>query len=1536
MIENRFYSTLSTLLLLIIGVGQLTAQNCSCTDYAYVPDFQTEVVHKFEILPDGSYSEIGAPWANIGSPHGTAFLPDGSLLVSDFNNYNYDLFDCAGNNLGNNLISADGAYNAITIDNILYIVPRNDECALKAYDMCDNYSFVGEVTLNNCNGRSWGSGLGPDGFIYIVDNYFGNGGNGDVYKIDPDLSNFTNPASSSSSPFISGLDRLFGIQIDAAGNIYVMEQATNNASSTILKFDSSGNLLCSISDTNNNQSGFYNGWGLALSPDGNSLYVTSFSEDCVAQISTSCPMSYMGATVAHEPNTSAKGIRIVQECCPTTADLSSTTNLCGLTEDEILPLPELINCEGIICEAGTWVESGTGTGIYLDACEQTITVETSASGCNTFTASSDGAGLKQCGAFDITIEVCHFAPIAPVLAVTDNNCEADTDGSFSITTPCEAGYTIEYSTDGGTTWSATLPAYADGVSLTARCVNDTDVTCFSEASTPVVAEGEACSPCESPGCDPVPSEEVCDDGSDSLTLSCDAGSTDIVWYNSSGIQVGTGCNLIVDNSLVGTGVEGQSECFYYEGMDANGCEGVSCCPINVTVISCCVDPDPGTNGTLVICPGATVTAAELFAALGGTPATGGVWSPALAGAGTYTYTIVGVDGCSDVSAQVIVSEVGPVILSLSPTGPLCNGDSNGSIDASVAGGTGIVTFAWSTGATSEDISGLAAGTYDLTITDANGCSAESSVTLTDPTVLSCTVTHTDVTDCDANDGTMTVSGVGGTPNYNYSQDGIVFTNVNTFSNLMAGNHTVYVEDANGCVSSCMATILAPTTPMCMISNIVNITCNGAADGSFDVSGSGGNGSYEFSEDNVTFNTTTSYTGLSAGSYTIYVRNLGQPNCISMCNTLITEPDPLSCVTASVNVLCFGEATGSITVTPTGGSGGYEYSIDGTTFQASNMFSSLAAGVYTITIRDTADPTCTHTCPAAITEPPLLAPMTSATDIECNGESTGTIDLDVTGGTLPLTYDWDIDGPDTPDDDPQDPTGLAAGTYTVTVTDANGCTVVATQVVTEPTPLTCSTTSTDLSANGAGDGTATVTGAGGTPAYTYAWSDGQTTMTATALAAGMYTVTVTDMNGCEVICDVTIEEPPCVQLGGEIFYDLNENGCEDPGEALVTEAIMVSLYECGDIPGTDVPAGITMIMDGDYVFGEGSPDPGADICLEEGSSYFVVFDIPNAIGESLEEYTFTNGTADATCAPSGEADDVDPMTAQSGCYDPADGDAGDGADDENIDAGIVPPCEELAGEIFYDDNINGCEDPGEALVMVPVTVDLYPCGSVPGVNQPIATTTVSDGDYVFGENSTDPGADICLEAGTQYFVVFDIPNGAGEALEDYVFTPAVASGPCTTSGESDNVDPTTGASGCYDPNDDDAGDSADDQDIDAGIVAPCHEIAGEIFYDLNENGCEDSGEALVTEAVNVTLYECGDVPGTDPPAASTTVTDGMYEFSETSTDPGAAICLDDDVEYFVVFDIPNAAGEVLEDYTFTSGTADMTCMDIGEADDVDTI
>ncbi|MDN3635829.1 SprB repeat-containing protein, partial [Neolewinella lacunae] len=170
----------------------------------------------------------------------------------------------------------------------------------------------------------------------------------------------------------------------------------------------------------------------------------------------------------------------------------------------------------------------------------------------------------------------------------------------------------------------------------------------------------------------------------------------------------------------------------------------------------------------------------------------------------------------------------------------------------------------------------------------------------------------------------------------------------------------------------------------------------------------------------------------------------------------------------------------------------------------------------------------------VNEPTDLEAAIADTDVLCNGDTDGTLTVVATGGTLDYTYLWS-NGQTT-----ATATGLAAGTYTVTVTDANGCTETATGTVNEPTDLEAAIADTDVLCNGDTDGTLTVVATGGTPDYTYLWSNGQTTATATGLAAGIYTVTVTDANGCTETATGTVNEPTELTLTG-METDVECNG-----------------------------------------------------------------------------------------------------------------------------------------------------------------------------------------------------------------------------------------------------------------------------------------------------------------------------------------------------------------------------------------------------------
>ena len=174
---------------------------------------------------------------------------------------------------------------------------------------------------------------------------------------------------------------------------------------------------------------------------------------------------------------------------------------------------------------------------------------------------------------------------------------------------------------------------------------------------------------------------------------------------------------------------------------------------------------------------------------------------------------------------------------------------------------------------------------------------------------------------------------------------------------------------------------------------------------------------------------------------------------------------------------------------------------------------LAAGTYSVTVTNTDG--CTSSITETITTPSVLAVSASTTQVNCNGGSTGAIDITVTGGTLPYTYNWG-GGVTT-----EDRTGLAIGNYSVTVTDANGCNGILPITITQPTALNLSTVITQVTCVGGSDGAIDLTVTGGTSPYTYNWGGGVTTQDRTGLAAGTYSVIVTDANGCTATTGATL-------------------------------------------------------------------------------------------------------------------------------------------------------------------------------------------------------------------------------------------------------------------------------------------------------------------------------------------------------------------------------------------------------------------------------
>ncbi|MBK8556401.1 MAG: SprB repeat-containing protein [Lewinellaceae bacterium] len=438
-----------------------------------------------------------------------------------------------------------------------------------------------------------------------------------------------------------------------------------------------------------------------------------------------------------------------------------------------------------------------------------------------------------------------------------------------------------------------------------------------------------------------------------------------------------------------------------------------------------------------------------------------------------------------------MNNTGGPALSTTTTPVNCFGGSNGAIDLTVTSGTAPYTYIWSNGFTAQDPSGLTAGTYTVTVTDANSCTATASATVAQPTDIILTKVVTDANCYGSADGSINLSVSGGTPGYTYLwSNGFAGQDPN---GLVAGTYTVTVTDSHGCTKTTSATVGQPTD-IVLTKVVTNANCYGSADGSINLSVSGGTPAYTYLWSNGF--TGQDPSGLVAGTYTVTVTD--SHGCTKMTSATVGQPTNIVLTSTTVNSTC-GNANGSINLMVSGGSPNY-------TFNWSNGFmgedpTGLLAGTYTVTVTDSHG--CTKTTSATVNNTGGPALSTTTTPVNCFGGSNGAIDLTVTSGTAPYTYNWSNGFA------AQDPSGLIAGTYTVTVTDANSCTATASATVAQPSDIVLTKTVTDANCFGSANGSIDLTVTGGSPAYAYAWSNGFTGQDPIGLAAGTYTVTVTD-------------------------------------------------------------------------------------------------------------------------------------------------------------------------------------------------------------------------------------------------------------------------------------------------------------------------------------------------------------------------------------------------------------------------------------------
>lgn len=528
------------------------------------------------------------------------------------------------------------------------------------------------------------------------------------------------------------------------------------------------------------------------------------------------------------------------------------------------------------------------------------------------------------------------------------------------------------------------------------------------------------------------------------------------------------------------------------------------------------------NGTAAI----TVNGGSAGYTYSGNPISAGVTNLANLAPGNYGGTVLDANGCSQ-TISFIITEPPVIVINETHTNIRCYGDSTGDIMLTVSGGVGSnYLYSWNPNISiSNTATLLPAGAYNITVIDQTNCQKTKTVTLLQPAqALSVTVQSTDVTCNGFSNGAITLTTSGGTPGYTYNWSPNI-SNTGSASGLVSNTYDVTVEDANNCSSLHSILISQPSQPLAHAGASTNLTCFQSNDGTLAVNETGGTSPYTY-----VWNPTTvsggSANSLAAGSYNTTITDL--KGCIDTAMFYLSEPSLLTNTETQVDVLCNGNATGSISLVTNGGTPGYTYNWNPNS-SSTNTAVSIAAGLYSITITDANG--CSLTQSYTIHEPPPLVLTINETDVLCNGDTTGTITASAQAGTPSYNFSATVDGVSFINSPIGQFANILAGNYTIQVVDQHLCTQSAQVIVNEPPVLTAALLPTATTCFHYSDGRIDVTAGGGLPAYSYTFSGNSPSGigSLTGLRAGTYSLTLTDANGCFVVDSAEVTEPDSVLI-----------------------------------------------------------------------------------------------------------------------------------------------------------------------------------------------------------------------------------------------------------------------------------------------------------------------------------------------------------------------------------------------------------------------
>ncbi len=489
-------------------------------------------------------------------------------------------------------------------------------------------------------------------------------------------------------------------------------------------------------------------------------------------------------------------------------------------------------------------------------------------------------------------------------------------------------------------------------------------------------------------------------------------------------------------------------------------------------------------------------------------------------AGEYTVTITDLNGCITVLDWVI-NQPPTIDIASNPITTSCFDSEDGGAQMSINGGVGNFSYLWSNGSVGQNLDGVAAGTYTLTVTDGNFCQKIAIVQVTNPDEIIIEETAQNADCFGNNSGSIMTQTSGGVGSYDYNwSNGATTPNI---SQLSSGTYTLTITDDNFC-EKIKEIIVSQNTDIEILSQVEMPTCHDTEDGAIDIFPSGGTGAFTY-----LWNTgavTQDIDNLESGDYIITITDGN--GCEEIQLFTIEAPDSIFIISTIFEISCFGASDGMIQTEAIGGNGDFNYVWSNN--EITSTITSLEAGDYTLTVTDLEG--CEHIETYILIQPNEISITSMITEISCYGISDGAIDINVEGGNGGYIFNWSTGAN----------SGLPSGDYTVTVTDLNNCEVTQDFFIPQPDSLIISIIAIDP-VNG-NDGMISATAIGGTSPYDFKWNDGMWNEAEILdLVSGVYDLEVTDANGCSENVSVLLESTSVFEIENlqsfEIFPNPND-------------------------------------------------------------------------------------------------------------------------------------------------------------------------------------------------------------------------------------------------------------------------------------------------------------------------------------------------------------------------------------------------------------